>query len=303
MRVFGLLLLTAALVASSAVGCGSNQRTATLAEDQATPDIKPLSEAEFDAFANRAASSIREFLRNTNAPLPAYISMPRIHASGVEDQATAAGFGRILADGLNDRLAGMAIFGPRKTTETDFVAELLFGKGKHDPAQRIVVVRLIDPRTREEFVNEGYAYRRGDAPPEQRLAADEIRLLPLTIDAPRDEIVQLAAAHAREFPGRVIEGAHGRVCFVSGSAQNGIWLQTQRATWTTSSNMRLVFEFRAKQRARLANLRLIMLDALENPVEVSPTIPYQFATDFTKPVHFNALHPHAEKYLLLVDLD
>jgi hypothetical protein len=266
-----------------------------------TADIEPLREAEFDEFANQLADAVGKLLKERDYWPPAIIASPQVEPGGVEKLSVARAFAHRLAEGLNDRLNSTALFTKSGLTVPDLRCTLGFVASHEDPGRRTIVFRLHDEQSREELLVETYAYQ---AP--RRLFASQVARPPegdLKIDAPSSLIGELALHHAPNYRARTIAGHAGRVIFLDRKAWERFWLQAQRASRTEDNRLRVELEIRARRRERDAKLRLIFYDEQDNPVDVTPVLPYRFLPHYSKQVTITSAKPGAARYICLFAYD
>lgn len=263
--------------------------------------VEPLSEADFDQFANRLADEITEVLEQHQYRLPAVITLPRVEAGGVEPGSVARGFARRLAEGLGDRLGGAAFFTAPGISPPQLRSMLRFVADREEPGRRVIVFRILDEKSREELFVETCAYRSrrpAVAVPAARLAKDRLK-----IDMSPSEIGELALRRAPAYRARTLAGDVGRVIFLDTKGWQRFWLQSQQATRTEDDRLRVELEIRARRRERDAELRFIFYDDQDLPVNVTPVIPYRFVPNYTKLVTITSARPGATRYICLLAYD
>ncbi len=263
--------------------------------------IEPLREAAFDQFANQLTDAIGELVRQHDYRPPALIALPHVEPGGVEDGSVARGFAIRLAEGLNDRLNGSALFAKSSLVVPDLRCTLRFVANQDDPGRRTIDFRLLDYESGEELLAETYAYRAARAEVAARLVHPPTG--GLEIDAPSGSIGELALRHAPAYRRRSIVGNLGRVVFLDRKAWERFWLQAQRAARTEDDRLRVELDVRARRRERDAELRVVFYDDQDNPVDVTPVLPYRFLPHYAKQVTVTSAKPGATHYICLFTYD
>lgn len=292
-------LVALSLVLTLPLGCATTQPRPTVR----TSAIEPLSEPEFDQFANQLAEAIAELLKQRHDRLPAVITAPRVEPAGVEDSAVARAFARRLAEGLSDRLSGAALFTKSGITPAQLGCTLGFREEEAHPGRRRIIFRVLDEKSGDELLVQTCAYKPLPLPPPPAPPAVQPLKGELEIDAPSREIAEMALRYAPLYRARTIAGNLGRVIFLDSKTWKRLWLQSQRATRTADNRLRVELDIRSRRKERDAELRVIFYDDQDIPVDLTPVIPYRFLPHYTKQVTITSASPRATRYICLIEYD
>jgi hypothetical protein len=260
--------------------------------------IEPLREAEFDEFASRIAAKISECLEPRDYRTPVTINEPHVIAGGVEAETVAHAFARRLAEGLNDRLGGTAVFTGRGAAPPRLRCTLRFETTAEDPKSRLIRFQLSDRLTGNDMVAETFTYQA--RPPTAAAFPTPPAKRKLKIDLPRGTIGALVLQHAPAYRERTVSGEAGCVIFLDKKTWKRLWLGRQRATFTGDGRLLVDLMVRGLNRERSAKLRVIFYDDDDSTVDVTPAIPFRFVPNYTKHVTIAAVSPQATHYVCLI---
>ena len=122
----------------------------------------------------------------------------------------------------------------------------------------------------------------------------------LDIDAPPSAIGQLALSHASAYRERTLAGGVGRIIFLDRKAWKRIGVGSQHAVVAEDGRLRVEFEIRTRRRERDVKLRVVFYDDQDNPVDVTPVVPYRFVPHYVKQVIVTAVVRDATRYICLI---
>lgn len=158
MRQNPLLLATtigAVLCGSLISGCASpNGGRAAMA-----PAVEPLTEREFDAFANDIADQLIAWLERTDVAARVTIAGPGVARECAEQRGVARAFAARLAEGLNDRLLGTVQFAPAHKSRSRLHSEVSFSNREQYGHARALEFRLWDAQSNTELCRWACEYR------------------------------------------------------------------------------------------------------------------------------------------------
>jgi len=259
--------------------------------------IEPLTEPEFDEFANQLAADLTTVLEQRQYELPAVIASPRVDPGGVEDAAVAGTFAHRLADGLNDRMRGAAFFRKLSSAPPQLRSTLRFAPNEQDARRGRIELRILDQHTSEQQLAGNYTYEscRPARGPRTRRAPPDI----LQIDTPPSDFGKLALQRAPVYRPWTIVGPSGRVIFLDTTGWRRFWLHAQHTTRGNDGRLHVDLRIRARRYARDARLRLVFYDDHFAAVEVTPVIARRFLARRTEQVTFTSTDPRASHYICL----
>lgn len=260
--------------------------------------VEPLREADFDRLASQLADHIISLAKRHKYGPPALITIPRVEPGSVERPGIARAFARRLGEGLNDRMRGAAIFTPADIAEPDMHSSLRFAASPSDPERHTIVFRVIDPRSRQELLARTFSYQPFRPAPATRAARARGRQL--EIDAAATDIGQLVLKHAPTLSDRTVAGQSGDVMFLDGKAWKRLRLLSQRTTRLANDLLRVELNIRAHGKAHDAELRLIFYDDQNNPVSVTPVVPFHFLPGENRPLAVVSAGARARRYVCLI---
>lgn len=322
-------LSVAALLALVAIGCQSPRAQRDGAGQKTIlPGVAPLTEAEFDTFAGQLSEEILQTFQTPQASLPALVAAPRIARNDAEDANIAVAFADRLADGLSDRLGGAVTVVRERRKPTSYHTWLSFERNQVDPAQRIITFTLADIETQRVLVRDSFQYvpravftaaHVAQPPPiessfkpasvtpqpDARDAAIRERIrrsqeIEIDIDDEPTHLAALIFDQAQHYRANTVSADDGAVIFLDDESAERFLVLDQRRFRTTDGKLRVEIDLRTRRKERSVDVRIIFLDAQNQQLAVTPVIPYDFVSYFTKTVIATSDSPDAVRYIMLL---